>query len=456
MGLVLDPRVVWINPIDKVSVAEHKLYQLQVAVNLGFRVPRTLVSSDLDMLRGFAADNAVGTICKPIFHGMFFDGLSRHSVYTRRLEVETLDAASLQACPVLIQEEVPRIADVRATFIGNRCFVADIRGDASLVDWRGPHVAVDYAASSIDDTTTGLCRRMLRDLGLLYGAFDFIRTPAGGVGVPGGQSNRRMGLARRKIRFPDAQRVRRGVLRSWPLTPEFTAPPIRSAWPRSEWHLLYILSNAVVGFVCMLVQPLIPYESKPREPEPLPVLSRTSSEESGEESLEQIAAKSSDEATGYPSEEQLNQCQTIFDDSEATRSHLEQKAQWAFAIIGFLMTSLASVILFLIRDHAVQTINPMPLFLLSISACCLLLSFVSATRAIAIRGRQILGPQSVIDPDTGHFLKYDRAFHAQGLLYCATMNTSTNNHIADFVKCAHVLMGLAAITVSLGAVVTIL
>lgn len=179
MGLVLNPRIVWVNPIDKVSVAEHKLYQLQVAASLGLRVPRSLVSGDVGKLRSFASGNATGTICKPIFHGMFFDGTTRHSVYTRRLDVETLDAASVSACPVLLQEEIPRVGDVRATFVGRHCFVADIRGDASLVDWRDPGVAVDYAVSSLDDATATLCRRMLAELGLVYGAFDFIRTPSG-------------------------------------------------------------------------------------------------------------------------------------------------------------------------------------------------------------------------------------------------------------------------------------
>ncbi|MEO8341928.1 MAG: MvdC/MvdD family ATP grasp protein, partial [Nitrospirota bacterium] len=42
MGLVLNPDITWANPIDKVSVAEHKLYQLQIARQAGFRVPRTL------------------------------------------------------------------------------------------------------------------------------------------------------------------------------------------------------------------------------------------------------------------------------------------------------------------------------------------------------------------------------------------------------------------------------
>ena len=181
MGLVLNPRITWVNPIDKVSVAEHKLYQLQLAASLGLQVPRTLVSADVEKLRSFASGNATGTICKPIFHGMFFDGLSLHSVYTRRVNVETLDSASLSACPILLQEEIPRIADVRATFIGRHCFVADIRGDASMIDWRDAGTVVDYAVSSLDDTTVALCRQMLADLGLVYGAFDFVRTPTGNL-----------------------------------------------------------------------------------------------------------------------------------------------------------------------------------------------------------------------------------------------------------------------------------
>lgn len=36
LGLILDPKINWVNPIDKVSMAEHKLYQLQVAAALGF------------------------------------------------------------------------------------------------------------------------------------------------------------------------------------------------------------------------------------------------------------------------------------------------------------------------------------------------------------------------------------------------------------------------------------
>ena len=148
-GLVLNPDVTWVNPIDRVYVAEHKLYQLRIARQLGFQVPRTLVSSDPAELRKFSQENAAGTICKPIFHGMFVDETSAYSVYTRRVTPESIDTESVKSCPVLLQEEIPRSGDVRATFIGSKCFVAEIRGDSSLIDWRDPGVSVRYSESSL-------------------------------------------------------------------------------------------------------------------------------------------------------------------------------------------------------------------------------------------------------------------------------------------------------------------
>jgi hypothetical protein len=85
----------------------------------------------------------------------------------------------VKLCPVLLQEEIARSADVRSTFIGPRCFTADIKGDAPLVDWRDPDLSVSYSASSLGNDIERMCRAMLDRLGLIYGAFDFVRTPAG-------------------------------------------------------------------------------------------------------------------------------------------------------------------------------------------------------------------------------------------------------------------------------------
>lgn len=179
LGLVMNPDVIWVNPIDKVSVAELKVYQLQIAQQLGFRVPRTVISRDAKVLRTFAAGNETGTICKPIFHGLLAGESADYSIYTRRVTAESIDAANVKICAAFLQEEIPRKSDVRATFIGPHCFVADIEGDPSLVDWRDPDVSVSYTASSLNQEVEAMCRAMLAKLGLNYGAFDFVRTPAG-------------------------------------------------------------------------------------------------------------------------------------------------------------------------------------------------------------------------------------------------------------------------------------
>jgi glutathione synthase/RimK-type ligase-like ATP-grasp enzyme len=177
MGLLLNPHVTWVNAIDNVSVAEHKLYQLQVARRCGLRVPRTIVSGDAGALRAFVAGNPAGTICKPIFHGLFFDAESRYAVYTRRIDADSLDADCGKPCPILLQEEIARSADVRATFIGSSCYVADIRSKDPIIDWRDPDAAIEYSRSMLTDPVQSACRRVMDELGLLYGAFDFIRTP---------------------------------------------------------------------------------------------------------------------------------------------------------------------------------------------------------------------------------------------------------------------------------------
>ena len=105
-GLTLDPSIKWVNAIDKVYVAEHKVLQLRIAKRLGFSVPRTLISDDAVDLRHFTASNDAGTICKPIFHGLFMDAGNQFAVYTRRVTPDSFDQTSLDACPVFLQEEV--------------------------------------------------------------------------------------------------------------------------------------------------------------------------------------------------------------------------------------------------------------------------------------------------------------------------------------------------------------
>jgi hypothetical protein len=178
-GMAWNPNILWVNPIDKVYVAEHKLYQLEVAKNLGFRVPRTLVSTDPAELRAFTLSNARGTICKPIFHGLFFDGADSYSIYTRNVVADEFTEGMLLGGPVLLQEEIQRGSDLRITFVGNRCFAAQVNASFPAVDWRTPEASASFSIIEMDAAVQDKCEAMLNILGLRYGAFDFIRSPEG-------------------------------------------------------------------------------------------------------------------------------------------------------------------------------------------------------------------------------------------------------------------------------------
>ncbi len=216
------------------------------------------------------------------------------------------------------------------------------------------------------------------------------------------------------------------------MSSRFIAPPIRLFWPRTPRHWIKVLAKRIVGFLYILCQPLIPYESAPREPNaPLP------------------------EEAGELTDEQLAQCQAIFDQCEARCAHIEKKAQWTFTVFAFLIPALTSVLVFLIRDPAFRAANgPLSLILLSASACLLVLSFLSAARAIAVHQRLFPHIHAVINEESGAFLEYNKAFHAQGLLYCATMNTAMNDHIAQFLRGAQILMVSAVLVFVSGVIAT--
>lgn len=180
-GLVLDPSIRWVNPISRTTEAEHKLFQLRVARALGLTLPRTLVSNDVQQLRRFLNENPRGTICKPIYHGLLVEGAEYYAVYTREIEPDVeFDPQQVALCPVLLQERVAKGADVRVTVIGESIFAVEIVGNRNVpLDWRKPDANVRFKECSLPSAVRCQCRQLMKTLGLLYGAIDFVRSPEG-------------------------------------------------------------------------------------------------------------------------------------------------------------------------------------------------------------------------------------------------------------------------------------
>ena len=214
---------------------------------------------------------------------------------------------------------------------------------------------------------------------------------------------------------------------------EFMASRNKVAWRRSTYQSVKAVAKSILRFGYAFLQPLIPYEAGPTKPK-----------------------KELPEESGDVTDEQLMQCQSIFDACEARRAHIEQKAQWLFTAIAFLMPALGSVLVFLFREPAVGRQScPLSLVILVAAAFVLILCFIAASRAMAVRAREVLHMHAVVDEQTGAFRKYRKDFHAQGLLYCATMNTATNDHIAQFVRSAQILLTTAVVLFVLGLIAAV-
>lgn len=180
-GLILDPSILWVNPIDAVPIAERKVFQLRLAQELGLMIPPTIVTNDPDLLRGFASTYHDGVICKPIYQGLVSQGGERYAVYTSPVESgELCDDEQLRACPTLLQKRVPKGTDIRVTFIGKEMFSVEIDSpDTKPLDWRRPGEPLRYRSVNIPSGVEDRFRQLLRCLRLSYGAFDFVRSPDG-------------------------------------------------------------------------------------------------------------------------------------------------------------------------------------------------------------------------------------------------------------------------------------
>jgi glutathione synthase/RimK-type ligase-like ATP-grasp enzyme len=148
-------------------------------------VPETLVSNDPRRIRAFLAQHAAaGTICKS-FRPVTWEGENQVAIlYTSKITIGDLPSdAMLQLAPAIFQRYVPKAYEVRVTAMGQELFAARLdsqRSEPRAVDWRieaGGELAIEPMV--LPDAVAHKCRALMARLGLVFGCFDFVVTPAG-------------------------------------------------------------------------------------------------------------------------------------------------------------------------------------------------------------------------------------------------------------------------------------
>lgn len=165
----------WINHPDRTRAASHKALQLSAAAELGFRVPRTLVTNSGDTAASWSAELGRPVLCKPFDPG----GTIPHGWVPAAPITGPIPGGALGAQSIF--QEIVYGTSMRVTVVGNRTFATRITPapDDPSIDWRLGQAEADMQPAIIpEDVRERLAAFQLR-FGLTYGAYDFIVTPDG-------------------------------------------------------------------------------------------------------------------------------------------------------------------------------------------------------------------------------------------------------------------------------------
>ena len=167
--------------------AARKIVQLQTAVNVGLRIPNSLATNAPERARAFYQSQGPKTVFKP-FTGVFWEMLA-----TVRLTPDALDHIETVAhSPVIFQEEIEKIADIRVNIIDEQVFAMSIRSkrDEAPIDWR-VDADTECVPHDLPQNVTNALLNLMRRLGLRFAACDLGLMPDGQYvffeANPGGQ-----------------------------------------------------------------------------------------------------------------------------------------------------------------------------------------------------------------------------------------------------------------------------
>lgn len=181
-GILRTVPCLWVNdPISDVA-ATSKLWQLEIATEVGLTIPETLVTNSPEKVREFFEYCDGQVIHKLISDQTAFAippaevpaGIA--TLPLRKQDLEHID--QVRHAPHLFQRNVAKAFELRVTIVGNKIFSIKIDsqiGRAKL-DWRNDY-SVPMSAYDLPEDIESKCLALMQRLHLNYGAIDFIVTP---------------------------------------------------------------------------------------------------------------------------------------------------------------------------------------------------------------------------------------------------------------------------------------
>ncbi|UKP01146.1 MvdC family ATP-grasp ribosomal peptide maturase [Nostoc sp. UHCC 0870] len=202
----------WLDKLAKIHAAENKLYQLRVAREVGLLIPKTLVTNDAQAARDFFGqvdEKMITKMLRPLSYGMEGSNFFMYTSVVKAADLE--DAESLRYCPMVFQEQIPKLKELRAIYVDGKLFVGAL--DASIYadstqDWRrNTPRDCTWKIYELPEEIIHRLREFMERLELKFGAFDFIVTPDGEHIFLEVNPNGEWGMLERDLDYPIADAI---------------------------------------------------------------------------------------------------------------------------------------------------------------------------------------------------------------------------------------------------------
>jgi hypothetical protein len=184
----LIPAALWPIRPSAVRAASLKAHQLALAQQLGFLIPKTIITNHAPSVARFVAAEpdtftAEVLLYKPL---TWYVGPPDKFLYASVVTLDdvTSSASAVAAAPCQFQEYVDKDHELRVTVVGKRLFPVRINSQSraeTMVDFRRGQELVSYEACDVSAELAGRLLDYLHRCGLSYGAFDLIVKPDGSV-----------------------------------------------------------------------------------------------------------------------------------------------------------------------------------------------------------------------------------------------------------------------------------
>ena len=182
------PKKQWLNDPEALWSASNKVKQLNLAVEVGFSVPATLISTDPSEVLQFIRKHDHDVIGKAVKNGFVQDDLTQTVIFTTALSADDIRELcdSPTVLPMIVQPRLRKEVDLRITIVGDHLFPVALdsqRHEGTSTDWRTWEVTHDvdlrHWVFNLPKTVGRNCIELNRRLGLRFSCVDMVLSPEG-------------------------------------------------------------------------------------------------------------------------------------------------------------------------------------------------------------------------------------------------------------------------------------